>query len=238
MLRTVWFLFWGLIITLIFSILGIISGLINPFGRFANWVIRTWARLLLFFAGVKVKVEGKENIKEGRPYVYMSNHLSTFDIPASIAFIPGTARFVAKKELFKVPFFGQGMNLVGIIKIDRGNSAEARKTIEKAAETVNSGVSVIFYPEGTRSEDGNVQSFKKGGFVLALNGGIPIVPIAINGSRDIMKKKSLRLNPGAIRMQFLPPVETQNYNYEERNALVKEVRERIIEAYEKGRQAL
>jgi 1-acyl-sn-glycerol-3-phosphate acyltransferase len=232
MFRSAWIILASSVVTFIYSILAIISGLISPYSERTNAVVRGWAGLVLKIAGIKLDVHGLEHLKPGQPYIFISNHQSTFDIMSCLAVIPGAARFIAKQELFRVPVFAQGMRAVGMIPIDRGNSKKARESLDKAIVEIKQGVSVIIFPEGTRSKDGNIQPFKKGGFVLALKGGIPIVPMVISGAMQIMRKKSMFLDKGTIRLEFLHPVDTTQYSYDQRNRLLQEVRTQIMERYE------
>lgn len=207
-------------------------GLINPHSNAVNNFIRFWARTILYISGIRIEVIGLQNINPDNVYVYMSNHGSLFDILAATVAIPGTARFIAKKELFRIPIFAQGMKIVGMIKIDRSNSSKARRTIDEAVELMKKGVSVIIFPEGTRSREGNIKPFKKGGFVLAINSRFPIIPIAISGSFYIMKKNNLILRKGKIKVHFLEAVPTNNYQFKDRNILVDKVRQMIIDNYD------
>ncbi len=232
MFRSAWIILASSIVTFIYSVLAIISGLISPYSERTNAVVRGWAGLVLKIAGIKLDVHGLEHLQPGQPYIFMSNHQSTFDIMSCLATIPGTARFIAKQELFRVPVFAQGMRAVGMIPIDRGNSKKARASLDKAIVEIKQGVSVIIFPEGTRSKDGRIQPFKKGGFVLALKGGIPIVPMVISGAMQIMRKKSMFLDKGTIRLEFLPPVDTTQYDYNQRNQLLETIRAQIMERYE------
>ncbi len=227
LIRTAWVFIFTVLSTTLHSVLAVISGLMNPYSDFSNNNIRRWARSILWAAGIRVEVQGKELLHSGQSYIFMSNHQSAFDILACVVSIPGTVRFIAKKELFRIPFLAQGMRAAGMIAIDRGNSAKARETINKAVDIVRSGVSVIIYPEGTRSRDGNIHRFKKGGFVLAILGHIPIAPMVIYGSFNIMQKKSLKLGKGHIRIEFLKPITTQSYEMKDRNKLVQIVYEQI-----------
>lgn len=227
-LRSLWIISMGCLFTLICSIVAIVLGLINPYSRATNNLIRYWARLLLSVSGIKLELIGGEKLNAQRPSVYIANHQSLFDILAVVVSIPGTARFIAKKELFRIPIFAQGLKVIGTIKIDRGNSAEAKKTINEAIKIIKEGVSVIIFAEGTRSRDGNIKPFKKGGFVLATTGQIPIVPVVISGSFYIMQKKNLRLRKGKIKIEFLDSIEISNSSYEHRNILLEEVRSKII----------
>ncbi|NOX89975.1 MAG: 1-acyl-sn-glycerol-3-phosphate acyltransferase [Calditrichaeota bacterium] len=233
MLRTIWAYIFAGFQTIVCSLASIAVGIFNPFSETVNRVIRFWAKSILKVAGVKVKVYGKEKLNPDQPYIFIANHQGTFDILAGVVSIPGTMRFIAKKELFRVPIFAQGMRAVGMIPIDRGNSKEARKTINEAVETLQKGVSVLIFPEGTRSETGEIKPFKKGGFILALKSGLPIVPMVFSGSLQIMKKKSKRLNRGTIHVYFLDPVDTTKYSFETRNELIANVREQIINHYRK-----
>ncbi len=232
MLRSIWIIFIASVITFICSILAIIGGIFNPFSKFNDGLIRFWARSILKVAGIKIVVEGREKIDLNRSYIYVSNHQGTFDILATVAVIPGTVRFVAKKELFRIPLFAQGMRSVGMVEIDRGHSKKARDTINKTADIVKNKVSVIIFAEGTRSEDGKIRPFKKGAFILAMNGKTPIMPMVISGSRHIMKKKNIRLRKGLVKLNFLEPVTPDDPVFEDRNALMEKVRGQIIENYE------
>ncbi len=232
MFRSAWIILASSVVTFIYSVLAIFSGLISPYSERTNAVVRGWAALVLKIAGITLEVHGLEHIKPGQPYIFMSNHQSTFDIMSCLAVIPGAARFIAKQELFRVPVFAQGMRAVGMIPIDRGNSKKAKESLDKAVVEIKQGVSVIIFPEGTRTKDGKIQPFKKGGFILALKGGIPIAPMVISGAMQIMRKKSMFLDKGTIRLEFLPPVDTTGYTYEQRNQLVQEIRTQIIEHYQ------
>ena len=218
--------------TIIFSILASIFGLFNPYSSATDWSIRTWAKVILWISGVKLTVEGLENVDTSKPYIFAMNHIGMYDIPAAFVAIPQTARFIAKKELFKIPLLATGMRLSGILEIDRGNSIEARKTLEKATHTIKDGCSVIVFPEGTRSKTREIQNFKKGGFIIALHGKIPILPTVIAGTQYIFPKGSRLVKTGKIRIKFLPKVSANNYSYENRNDFVKKVRDDMITQFD------
>jgi len=232
MLRSAWIIFASSIVTFVLSLLAIISGLISPYSNATNSIVRFWARSLLQISGIRIKVIGLDRIDPAQPYVFMSNHQSTFDIMTCLAVLPGAARFLAKKELFRIPVFAQGMKAVGMISIDRSNSKRARASLDQAVEEIKSGVSVIIFPEGTRTRDGKIQPFKKGGFILAIKGGIPIVPIVLTGAMQIMQKKNLNLQKGSITIELLDPVDTHNFSYNQRNELIDSIRDRIVARYE------
>ena len=219
--------------TIIFAILSIVSGFFNPYSKMTTWSVKTWARVILWVSGVKVSVEGLENININAPHVYTINHMGMYDIPAILVSVPQTARFIAKKELFKIPLFSMGMRYAGMIPIDRTNSEEAKKSLQKATETINNdNCSVLIFPEGTRSKSGLIENFKKGGFVLAIQGKIPIIPTIIEGSLNIVPKGSSLVKMGKMRVKFLKKIETKDYVMETRNKLVKEVRTKMIDSFD------
>ena len=234
MLRTAFILSFAIAHTVCCSLASIFFGLFNPFSKTVNSVIRLWAKGILKVAGVTVTVHGVEKLDPNQPYIFISNHQSAFDILSHVVSIPGTMRFIAKKELFRIPVFAQAMRTVGMISIDRGNSKKARESLDKAIDILRSGVSVIIYPEGTRSTTGEIKPFKKGGFILALKSGLPIVPTVITGSVNILKKKSFHVNRGDIHVYFLDPVDVSHYSFETRNKLVKKVRDMIVEKYKEA----
>ena len=218
--------------SVIFSILSIITGIFNPYSNATNWNIKSWARVILWISGIKLTVEGLENVDPQKSYIFAMNHISLYDIPAAFVAIPQTGRFIAKKELFKIPLLSTAMRLAGILKIDRGNSAEARKTLEKAIQTIQKGCSVIIFPEGTRSKTNEIQAFKKGGFIMAIQGSIAILPTIISGTQYIVPKGSGLVKIGHIRIKFMPEVDTKDYSYEQRNKLLHKVRDIIVKEFD------
>jgi len=225
-------IFASILFTFLCSFIAIAMGIFKTYSDPINNFIRFWARTILRISGIQVEIIGIENVNSGVPTVFLSNHGSLFDILAAIYTIPGTVRFIAKKELFRIPIFAQGMKLAGMIKIDRGDSAKARETINEAIGIMKKGVSVIIFPEGTRSREGNIKPFKKGGVILAINGKFQIIPMAISGSFHIMKKNSLHLRKGKIKVHFIEPIQTENYQITDRNLLIGKVRDIIVENYD------
>lgn len=168
-----------------------------------------WGRSCLWLAGLKVRVKGAENIPQGQPAVYAANHQSNFDIPALYAGLPLQFRWLAKKELFDVPLFGPAMKRCGYIPIDRSDRRKAMHSMNEAAQRISQGASVIVFPEGTRTPDGQLQEFKKGALVIAVKAQVPVVPVAIRGSYQIMPKNVLKINPGPIDIEIFPPIATE-----------------------------
>ena len=200
----------------------------KPGGIFEK-VPRLWSSLVLWAVGVKVRVHGLENLNPGEPHIFASNHVSWFDVPALAKILP-RYKFVAKAELFKVPIFGSGMRSVGMIEIQRDNRKAAFGAYELAAEKIRSGSSVVVFPEGTRGRAYPLRPFKKGPFVLAIAAGVPIVPVIVHGTIEIMPKGSLWAHPGTIDVHLLEPVSTTGVDYDHREALMQTVRTRMAEA--------
>ena len=173
-------------------------------------VARIWGWTWCWMAGVKLRVEGLENIETGRSYVVVSNHQSAFDIFAHLAALPIPIRFLAKAELFKIPLFGTAMRTIGMVQVDRGAGRAAHQAINEGARmTMDRGWSLMIYPEGTRPRDGVMLPFKKGAFSIARSVRAPILPTAITGSRAVWKPKTKVIRSGEITVRIMPPIPTE-----------------------------
>ena len=181
----------------------------------------------------RVDVIGRENVLMEKPQIFMANHQSDFDILIVLAHIPGQFRWIAKKELFKIPIFGKAMRNAGYIEIDRQNHEKALKSLDEAAQKIREGKSVVTFPEGTRSKDGNIRPFKQGMFHLAIRSGVPIVPISIIGANEIMPKRTLKVKPGRITMVIDRPVDVSGYTLETRGELIERIRNIIVSNFER-----
>jgi 1-acyl-sn-glycerol-3-phosphate acyltransferase len=219
--------------TLLMMLAGLPLSLVSP-DWLHNWG-RLWARGGLLLAGVRLEIHGTEHTPAGRPLVFMPNHQSSFDILVMYAAIPGQFRWLAKAELFRIPIFGLTMSRAGYISIDRSNRIKALESMKLAAGRIAAGTSVVIFPEGTRTTDGHLLPFKKGGFMLALQSGVDIVPMAIQGSYEVMSKKSLKVRSGTIRVDFFPPVTTSTHSVRELDDLMNQVREPIAAGLAAGR---
>jgi 1-acyl-sn-glycerol-3-phosphate acyltransferase len=186
-----------------------------------------WGRSALLLAGLKIKVKGSEHIPSDRSVVYIVNHSSNFDIPILYAGLPLQFRWLAKKELFDIPLFGHGMRRCGYIPIDRSDRRKAMRSMNEAAQQIHDGASVIVFPEGTRTPDGQLQEFKKGGFLIAVKAQVPVVPVAISGSFAVMSKNSLRINKSNIEMEIFPPIETRELKNADIEQLMEQTRQPI-----------
>jgi 1-acyl-sn-glycerol-3-phosphate acyltransferase len=214
-------------ITILGALLSIAGGIFDHSGDVVLWLARWWARGVLASAGVKVLVRAHTVLDPKQPYVVMPNHLSTVDIWTIFVAMPLPLRFIAKKQLGYIPLFGWAMRAGRFIFIDRQNAARARRSIEEASSRIRQGCSVVIFPEGTRSRDGRLGPFKKGGFHLAINSGAQIVPVAIRGAREIMPSGSLLIYPGTVEIEIGEPISTTGLVIGDREALLRRVRSRI-----------
>lgn len=184
---------------------------------------RYWGRILCVLAGVRVKVEGIENIHPEQTYIFAGNHCSQYDIFSFQGFFPHDFRWIAKKELFRIPLFGQAMHRVGYIPIDRSHGRQAMKSLDEAAKRIASGSSVLIFPEGTRSADGKLQEFKTGAVLLAIKAGVPIVPLGFNGSYNVLPKGSFLPRGGTIVIRIGEPIVTSHYKTADKQKLAMEL---------------
>ncbi len=166
----------------------------------------------------------------------MCNHQSVIDIAALVMTLPVQFRFVAKRELARIPFFGWAMALGGHVLIDRGDRPRAIKSLERAAAQIRSGTNVIVFPEGTRSKTGELQSFKKGGFHLAVAAQVPVIPVTVSGSQRITPKHSLRVENGEVKIRYGKPIATAGMTPADRHTLADEVRSAITRGYDPAYQ--
>ena len=234
MIRTIYIFLWVGLSTIFWGSTAVIISFFTRTGNPVHKVARIWARGILFVSRIKVTVNGLANIDPTQSYVYMSNHQSNFDIPVLLAYLPVQFRWLAKAELFKIPIFGRAMRGAGYVKIDRFNQEAAFESLNEAARKMKNGVSVMIFPEGTRSRDGNIRSFKKGGFIMALDAAVPIVPVVLKGTWTIMDKSSLRINTGEVSLNIETPIATTDFTRENKDDLIKSVRAVIREGFEKG----
>ena len=215
--------------SIIMCLFGLIVSLFTRDGNLLHrWSAVPWAKIILMVCGVTVKVKGAESVKKDVPLIYISNHQSYFDIFTLLAGLPSDFKFLMKQELMKIPLLGITMRRAGYFSIDRGDTKSAIKSMDVASEKIRNGASVLIFPEGTRSEDGHVKAFKKGGFHMALKAGCDIVPVAIVNSRCIVPKGSLRINKGTINLNIGRPIPIKDYSKKDIDSLIGRVREAVI----------
>ncbi|MDP9201182.1 MAG: 1-acyl-sn-glycerol-3-phosphate acyltransferase [Gemmatimonadota bacterium] len=230
--RTILILITAVIATVVLGLMVIVSALLgveDKPGGIYDKVPRWWSSSVLWAGGMKVRVHGLEKAGEEGPRIFASNHVSWFDVPALAKVLP-RYKFVAKAELFKVPVFGSAMRAAGMIEIQRDNRKAAFGAYDVAAERIRAGNSVVVFPEGTRGHAYPLRPFKKGPFVLAIAAGVPIVPVIVHGTIEILPKGSLWAHPGTIDIHLLEPVSTTGVDYDHREALMQTVRTRMADA--------
>jgi 1-acyl-sn-glycerol-3-phosphate acyltransferase len=222
----------ALIMTLLLAPVVVIARLLGakegPRSIYA-WATRTWSRALINAAGVRVRLHNPERVSREMGTVYVSNHVSWFDVFALSSMLPRYS-FIAKSELRRIPLFGFGAEAAGIVFLDRDNRKAAFESYKLAAKEVQRGRSMVVYPEGTRGRDYHLRPFKKGPFVLAIASQSPIVPTIVHGAREVMAKGSLRIRPGVVDVHFLEPIETRGLDYEDRADLMTKVWNRMADA--------
>jgi len=211
------------------GILGIpYSFLVGDIGllyRVGMWITRTGIRA----AGIRVEVSGMEHVPEGQSCIFMSNHVSNLDPPVMLPLLPGRCSVLLKKELMSIPILGTAMRMAKFVPVERGSRRDAAQaSVTAAVDVLRSGLHIVVYPEGTRSPDGRLAAFKKGPFFLAQQTQAPIIPIAISGTQDMMKKGSIAIMPGVARMQLLAPIDPSKYA--SREEILRAVYDAIAEA--------
>lgn len=213
--------------TAVLGSVAIVFSLMVPGGSTFTPLARIWSRLILGTCRVRVRVAGAAGVDTARSCVYIANHQSLFDIPALIVALPTGFRMTPKRGLLYVPIFGWALWLGGFIFIDRKNRAKAIRSLDRAALQVAHGRPIVIFAEGTRSPDGNLLPFKKGGFILALKAGVPVVPVSILGGREVLPKGSLRIRPGTIAVTLGAPIGTGDYTLETKDDLIERTRSSI-----------
>jgi 1-acyl-sn-glycerol-3-phosphate acyltransferase len=237
-IQTLIIVVWFILVTFVIACTVIICSFFSRTGNGPHLLARFWANSILWISRVKITVSGAEKLDPNRSYIYMPNHQSNADIPLLLGRLPVQFRWLAKAELFRIPIFGRAMRGVGYISIDRSNRKSAFESLKRAARTIRDGTSVLIFPEGTRSPDGHILPFKKGGFVLSVDSGVPIVPIIIRGTRHIIPKGHFMIRPAPVTMQILDPVETSRYTRKTKDDLLMHIRSILIDNLEKeGRES-
>lgn len=212
--------------TFFFSVLVLCSSLFSQ--RFARYFAVAWARVNSFFTPMAVTVEGRNHMDPDQSYVIVANHQSLYDIYVLYGWLGVDFKWVMKKELEKVPALGSACKALGHIFIDRSNTEAALESINTAKSKITGGTSVVFFPEGSRSSDGKVGAFKKGAFKMALDLGLPILPVTLVGTRAVLPKGSVNLMPGTAKMIVHPPVSLEGYSEKNMKKLIVKTRSTII----------
>ena len=218
--------------TPVFGLMVIIAALFgvkDGEGSIYDHAPRWWARCLVWAAGIRVRLHNEERMRSGAPRIYVSNHISWFDVLTLAAVLP-RYKFVGKAELFRIPLFGRAARAAGMIPIERENRKSAFESYRVAAERIRAGASVVVFPEGTRGRTYALRTFKKGPFVLAVAAGVPMVPTIVHGTLEVMSRDSFRVRAGVVDIHFLESVDTEGLTYEDRNRLSRAAWERMASA--------
>lgn len=222
--------------TLFFSVLTILSAVLPPRGTWTYRVARLWARCLLWTSWIPLRPErpgappgeSSERPPSGN-FVFLVNHQSLYDIPALLAAIPEPSRFLAKRSLFRIPLFGWAMRLAGFVPVDRKNRSTAKESFSSALGGLRYGASILIFPEETRSLDGALLPFQRGGILLAMKSGLPAVPVGIDGTLAVQSRKSFLIRPHAVRVRFGEPLPLAGRSIRELGAIAEELRTRVAE---------
>jgi 1-acyl-sn-glycerol-3-phosphate acyltransferase len=219
-----------IIATIIMGSVNLATSFFDPGGRVQVAIARSWSRLLLKIAGVRVDLSGMEKISRGGSYVFASNHASYMDTPVVLALIPVQFRFLAKKGLFHIPFLGHHLKRAGHIPVPRDNPREALKSMAEAGRIVRErGISLLIFPEAERTRTGELLPFKEGAAYIAIKAGVPIVPVALSGTREVLPMGSLNVRPGRVIMRVGDPIPTENLTLHDRSRLTAEIYEKVAE---------
>ncbi len=226
--KVFWISLCAVFISLVLFVPVTLAAVTSSTGNLAFTLSKQWARFMLYATGVKVVIRNREKIRPGTSYIVIANHQSEYDILALVTSLRIQYRWIIKKELRRVPLFGYALYVSRNIFIDRSDPGKAIESIHAGMDRLPPGTSVLFFAEGSRSPDGTIREFKKGGFVTALQEGFPILPVTVNGSRKVLPKKSLVFRPGTIEVVVGDPVETSGLTRDNLPELMERVRGVIV----------
>ena len=233
-IRVMWIAIWAAIATIMLGIPVMVAGLLSRTGNLAFSISKLWAYTMLAVSFVRTEIKNKAKIQPRTSYIIISNHQSLYDIIALVTTLGIQYRWFIKNEVLKIPIFGYALYASRNIFIDRANTASAIQSINQGIDRLPGGVSVMVFAEGTRSPDGLIHEFKKGGFVTAIRRKIPILPVTVNGSRRILPKGSLDLKSGKIQVVIGDPIDTSNYTTETTQELIDKTRQAVIANFNPG----
>lgn len=234
MKRTLTFLYQWIILTPIFIVLTLVTAIVvivfsSIFGSkiWGYYPPKWWSRLTCWLSLCRVKTRGHEHLDKNTSYVFIANHQGAFDIFLTYGFLNSNIKWVQKAPLRKIPFVGRASEIAGHIFVDNSSLISRKETIEKAKKLIGGGVSIILFPEGSRTKDGKLSPFRRGAYKIAVDMGFPIVPITINGSYDVMKRNTLTLNPSKLELIIHKPIPTANLERKDLSMLIHQTREVI-----------
>jgi 1-acyl-sn-glycerol-3-phosphate acyltransferase len=227
MLRTLWAALVVVAATIPLASATLAVAAVRSNARLIDGIIRLWAWSCVYAGGIDLVTEGTEIIDRKQRYILIANHYSYFDIPCIFAAIPQPIRFMAKISLFKIPIFGWAIGRAGFIPIDRQNRRTAVKSFELAVDRIRKGNTVVVFPEEGRSRTREMRPFQRGGFLLALRSGLPILPVAIDGTYEVFPAGAKRVTPGRVTIRVGTPIVTEGLTVREKDRLLQESRRQI-----------
>ena len=229
-----WLGLWVTIVTITMGIPVMVAGMLSRTGNLAFSISKLWAYTMLAVSFVRTEIKNKDKILKGTSYIIISNHQSHYDIITLVTTLGIQFRWIIKKEILKLPIFGYALHASRNIFIDRFNTTSAIESINKGFDRLPKGVSVMVFAEGTRSPDGQIHEFKKGGFITAVARKLPILPVTVNGSRRVMRKGSFTLKPGKIQVVIGDPIDTSGYTNDTVQELIDKTRQVVIANFDPG----
>jgi 1-acyl-sn-glycerol-3-phosphate acyltransferase len=208
---------------------------IDPQTKFGRWLTHLWGLTVLFFSAVRVRVLGAENYRRDEAYVFCSNHVSFYDVLVLLAHLRNNFRWFARRDLFDVPVMGEAMRVIGHLPVDRDSPRASLRSLMVGARLARNGVSMLIFPEGTRSPDGRLHEFMEGGFHLAIKSGRPVVPVVVTGTFRVLPRHSLLIRPGRVSLIIGRPIPTADLHRQDSKELMLLTRERMLEMMRTGR---
>jgi 1-acyl-sn-glycerol-3-phosphate acyltransferase len=227
MFRALWVIFAAFALTIPCGMLVLIIAVVKSTSPMIDSVIHFWARWLVRSAGIDLHIEHLDRIQADKRYILIANHYSYFDIPCILAAVPQPIRFMAKASLFQIPIFGWAIGRAGFIPVDRKDRRKAVKSFELAAQRIRQGNTIVIFPEEGRSRERTMRPFQRGAFLLSLKAGLPIVPLAVDGTYDIFRVGARRITPGIVTIRVGTPIDTEGRSVREKEALSIESRAQI-----------
>src|SRR5438270_2679136 len=227
MLRTIWTVIVAIAVTIPCATTVMVIAMLSSASPWIDPVIRLWARLVLWGAGIEIRREGIETIDRAKRYILIANHHSYFDIPCIFAAIPQPIRFMAKKSLFSIPIFGWAIGRAGFIPIDRKNRRTAVKPFDLAVERIRKGNTIVIFPEEGRSREVAMRPFQRGAFLLAIRSELPILPLAIDGTYEVFRVGAKRITPGVVTIRVGTEIETAGVSVRAKGTLLEQSRRQI-----------
>ncbi len=218
--------------TLVLSLAIIVTSLFDKKGNLVHYIGKFWSLLNLYLSGARVAIRGKEKIEKGRTYIVMSNHQSLFDVWALIGKLPLQLRWTINSKVKRMPIFGYALERMGHIYVGKGKRKDTVLSLEVAVRKIREGTSVVIFPEGTRSKDGRLQKFHKGGAIIAIRSGVPILPVTINGSRFVLPKGTLALMPGKIQIVVGELIDPGTFDEDKKDELMEVVKSAIQQNFD------